>query len=54
MEFDGEFEAVGEEVLGVLAVLLGPPRGGVGPTYLHKKCHSVIFSGQLDGPRGRG
>ena len=54
MEFDGKFEAVGEEVLGVLAVLLRPPRGGVGPTYLHKRCQSVIFSGQLAGLRGMG
>ena len=30
------------------------PCGGVGPTYLHKKCHSVILAGQLAGPRGRG
>ena len=30
------------------------PRGGVGPTYLHKRCHSVIFSGQLAGLRGMG
>ena len=26
----------------------------ISPTYLHKRCHSVIFSGQLAGPRGRG
>ena len=30
------------------------PRGGVGPTYLHKRCHSVILVGQLGGLRGRG
>ena len=30
------------------------PRGGVGPTYLHKRCHSVIFAGRLAGLRGRG
>ena len=28
MEFDGEFEAVGAELLGVLAVLLGAEMGG--------------------------
>ena len=34
MEFDGKFEAVGEEVLGVLAVLLGSPVvGSVPPIY---------------------
>ena len=30
------------------------PRGGVGPTYLHKRCHNIILAGQLGGPRGRG
>ncbi len=30
------------------------PRGGVGPSYLHKRCHSIIFAGQLAGVRGAG
>ena len=30
------------------------PRGGVGPTYLHKRCHSVILAGWLAGSRGMG
>ena len=30
------------------------PRGGVGSTYLHKRCHSVILAGWLAGPRGMG
>ncbi len=30
------------------------PRGGVGPAYLHKRCHSIISAGRLAGLRGRG
>jgi hypothetical protein len=30
------------------------PRGGVGLTYLHKRCHSVILAGRLAGLRGMG
>ena len=32
----------------------GVPRGGVGPSHLHKKCHSIILAGWLAGVRGRG
>ena len=30
------------------------PRGGVAPTYLHKRCHSILLAGRLAGLRGRG
>ena len=30
------------------------PRGGVGPSQLHKRCPSIIFAGQLAGVRGMG
>jgi len=30
----------------------GVPRGGVGPSHLHKRCHSIIFAGRLAGVRG--
>jgi hypothetical protein len=30
----------------------GVPRGGVGPSHLHKRCHSILFAGRLAGVRG--
>ena len=33
---------------------LASPRGGVGPSHLHKRCHRILFSGCLAGVRGRG
>ena len=32
----------------------GVPRGGVGPSHLHKTCHSILFAGRLAGVRGWG
>ena len=26
----------------------------ISPTYLHKRCHSILLAGQLAGPRGGG
>jgi hypothetical protein len=30
------------------------PRGGVGPSHLHKRGHSILFAGRLASLRGRG